>query len=348
MSSELPGAAPVVTVPDDRWLDLWPDGEAPVDARVWNLTGDPSPGATFVVLPYLDGWDLLPRLADVRALRVVHTLTAGYEHVLPHLPDGVLLCNAAGVHDASTAELAVGLAIAGQRGLGDFARAQPQGRWLAGTRASLADRRVLLLGAGSVGAAIARRLAPFEVELTRVARHARHDALGHVHAVSELPELLPRHEIVILVVPLSASTRGMVDAAFLAAMPDGALLVNVARGPVVVTEDLLAELVSGRLRAALDVTDPEPLPPGHPLWAAPNTLISPHVGGDTTAFPPRARALLRDQLTRFATGAELLNVVAGRQRTRPAVPQTGVERAQTGVGVGPGAVDVRQAAEDHA
>jgi phosphoglycerate dehydrogenase-like enzyme len=303
---------PVVTVPDERWSGLWPDAEAPVDQTVWEMTSPPSVEPVLVVLPYLDARPALPWLARIPTLRVVQALTAGYDNVLPHLPDGVLLCNARGVHDASTAELAVGLALAGVRGLGEYARAQPEGRWLAGTRASLADRRVLLIGAGSVGEAIARRLAPFEVELTRVAGSARDDADGHVHAVAELPDLLPHHDVVILVVPLTEKTRGLVDATFLAAMPDGALLVNVARGPVVVTDALVAELAAGRLCAAVDVTDPEPLPPDHPLWTTPNTLISPHVGGDTTAFPPRARALLRDQFTRLATGRPLRNVVAGR------------------------------------
>jgi phosphoglycerate dehydrogenase-like enzyme len=244
-------------------------------------------------------------------VRVWQTLSAGYESVLPYLPEGVTLCNARGVHDASTAELAVGLALAALRGLGEFARAQTEGRWLPGTRRSLADRSVLLLGAGSVGEAVARRLDPFEVALTRVATTPRDDERGHVHGVDELPALLPRHDVVIVVVPLTDSTRGLVDAGFLAAMPDGALLVNAARGPVVDTGALVAELSAGRLGAALDVTDPEPLPPGHPLWTTPNTLISPHVGGDTTAFPSRARALLRDQLSRFAAGRPLRNVVAG-------------------------------------
>jgi phosphoglycerate dehydrogenase-like enzyme len=185
----------------------------------------------------------------------------------------------------------------------------PRGEWLTGTRPALADRRVLIVGAGRIASAVADRLAPFEVEVTRVGTRARDDDRGHVHAGEELAELLPRHEVVVLACPLTDATRGMVDAAFLAALPDGALVVNVARGAVVVTDALLAEVSSGRLRAALDVTDPEPLPPDHPLWRAPNVLISPHVGGDTTAFPPRARALLKEQLARFAAGHPLLNVV---------------------------------------
>lgn len=300
-----------VTVPDDRWAGLWPDGGGPVDVLVWDVRSAPPTDPRFVVLPYMTAPDYA-RLQELESLRVLQLLSAGYEGVLPHLADladGVVLCNARGVHDASTAELAVGLTLAALRGLGEYARAQPDGRWLAGTRTSLADRRVLLVGAGSVGEAVARRLDPFEVDLTRVASRARYDARGSIHGVDELPALLPAHDVVIVVVPLTERTRGLVDAAFLAAMPDGALLVNVARGPVVVTDALVAELVAGRLCAALDVTDPEPLPPGHPLWTAPNTLISPHVGGDTTAFPPRARALLREQLARYAAGEPLLNVV---------------------------------------
>lgn len=297
-----------MTVPDDLWAGLWPDGEAPVDLRVWDVRSAPTCDPHLVVLPYLSPADF-DRLAGLRSLRVLQTLTAGYETVLPHLPDGVTLCNARGVHDASTAELAVGLTLAALRGIGDFARAQTEGRWLAGTRSSLADRSVLIVGSGSVGEAIARRLDPFEVRLTRVATTARTDARGAVHGVDELPELLLAQDVVIVVVPLTETTRGLVDADFLAAMPDGALLVNVARGPVVVTDALVAELAKGRLCAALDVTDPEPLPPGHPLWTTPNTLISPHVGGDTTAFPPRGRAMLREQCERLAAGRELLNVI---------------------------------------
>ena len=302
---------PVVTVPDERWLDLWEPGSAPVELSVWDLCGPAAVAdrVELVVMPYEGAGRVAGRLSDLARLRAVQLLTAGYDDVLSALPDGVLLANAAGVHDASTAELAVGLSIAALRGIGDFARAQPQGRWLYSHRPALADKRVLVVGAGGVGSAIAARLAPFEVRLTRVAGHARDDEHGLVHAVAELAALLPEQDVVILAVPLTEATRHLVGAAFLAAMPDGALLVNVARGPVVDTEALLAELHAGRLRAALDVTDPEPLPADHPLWTAPNTLISPHVGGNTSAFVPRARALLRRQLTAFASGAELQHLV---------------------------------------
>jgi phosphoglycerate dehydrogenase-like enzyme len=305
---------PVVTVPDQRWTGLWAGGREPVELSVWDLHSACRVDPVLVVLPYMDSTPVLHRLPGLASLQVVQTLTAGYEEVLPALPAGVTLANGAGIHDSSTAELAVGLAIAALRGLGEFARAQTTGSWGSGTRTSLADRRVLLIGAGSVGGAIADRLTPFEVVLTRVASRARDDVRGHVHGVDELPALLPHAEVVVLACPLTEATRGLVDAAFLAALPDGALVVNVARGPVVVTEALLAELVAGRLLAALDVTDPEPLPPRHPLWAAPNLLISPHVGGNSTAFPSRGRALLTDQLERFGSGRPLRNVVAGPQR----------------------------------
>jgi phosphoglycerate dehydrogenase-like enzyme len=297
----------LVWLPDDDWpenLDVPPQ----LRVDVWR-SGQPVPDTvrdvTFYVPEYMGPASALEILAQMPSLRVVQTLTAGVDDVLAHLPDGVTLCNAAGVHDASTAELAVGLAIAELRGFPGFVRAQDQGAWLHARHDALADRRVVLLGAGSVGSAIADRLRPFEVDLTVVARNAR----DGVRRVSDLPLLLPTADIVILAVPYSTDTHHLVDAPFLAALPDGALVVNVARGPVVDTDALLAELTAGRLRAALDVTDPEPLPEGHPLWTAPNVLITPHVGGDTSAFLPRAWRLLQSQLDRLAAGQPLDNVV---------------------------------------
>jgi phosphoglycerate dehydrogenase-like enzyme len=296
------------------WLP-WPDavermGGLPpgLRAQVWPGSGawpDSVGEVELFVVPYMGGAASLAPIAEMRALRVVQTLTAGVDDVLPHLPTGVTLCNARGVHDASTAELAVALMLASLRGLPDFVRAQGEQRWAPSTRTSLADRTVLIVGYGSVGAAVDRRLAGFEVEVLRVARTPR----DGVHGWADLPGLLARADVVVLCVPLTDQTRGLVGEDFLAAMPDGALLVNVARGPVVDTDALLAELSSGRLRAAVDVTDPEPLPAGHPLWEAPGLLLSPHVGGNSTAFLPRAYRLLADQLARFAAGEPLLNVV---------------------------------------
>jgi len=275
---------------------------------VWR-GGEPLPGSVgdvaFYVPEYMGPDQALEVLDAMGSLQVVQTLTAGVDDVLAHLPAGVTLCNAAGVHDASTAELAVGLVIASLRGFPGFVRAQDEGTWLHARHDALADRRVVLLGAGSVGSAIAARLAPFEVGLRVVARTAR----DGVHGVEELRDLLPTADVVILAIPYGAETHHLVDSVFLSALPDGALVVNVARGPVVDTDALVAELASGRLRAALDVTDPEPLPPDHPLWLAPNVLITPHVGGDTSAFLPRAWRLLQQQLDRFASGEPLANVV---------------------------------------
>jgi phosphoglycerate dehydrogenase-like enzyme len=252
-----------------------------------------------------------PRLCEPIAwmprLKVVQTVTAGYDHVLPFLRPGLLLANGRGVHDAATAELAVALTLAARRRLPDFVRAGGGGRWASGWSTGLADARVLIVGYGSMGAAIERRLAGFEVEISRVARSAR----PGVQPVSEIAEMLPQADVVVLATPLTPETEGLVNKDFLARMADGALLVNVSRGRVVDTDALLAELNAGRLHAALDVTEPEPLPADHPLWSAPNVLISPHVGGLTAALAPRARRLLVDQVRRYAADEPLVNVVIG-------------------------------------
>lgn len=263
--------------------------------------------AEFYVLPYRFADVDIAAMAHMPALKVVQTQTAGVDHVRGHLPDGVTLCNGRGIHDASTAEMALTLILSSLRGIPEFVRAQLTGDWRPDTNPALADKTVLIVGYGQIGAAIEARLIPFEVDVLRVARTAREG----IHALDELPDLLPRADVVVLIVPGTASTHHLVDADFLSRMADGALLVNVARGSVVDTEALLAELQSGRLRAALDVTDPEPLPSDHPLWSAPNCLISPHVGGASSAMEPRAYRLVRDQLTRFARGEDLANVMSG-------------------------------------
>lgn len=261
----------------------------------------------FYVPPYALGTAGGDVIARMSSLRVVQTLTAGVDAIRDRVPDGVTLCNGRGVHDTSTAELAVTLTLACLRGVPGFVRAQDQHRWRSQWRPSLADRTVVLVGHGSIGAAIEARLRPFECEVVAVARTAR----DGVHPIEDLPDLLPTADVVILIVPLTDATRGLVDAAFLGRMKDGALLVNVARGAVVVTDDLVAALHGGRITAAIDVAETEPLPADSPLYDAPGLLVTPHVGGASSAMWPRAHRLVRDQLTRFAAGEDLWNVMSG-------------------------------------
>jgi phosphoglycerate dehydrogenase-like enzyme len=294
----------------ERRLDGIPAG---LELDFYRADGDEFPGTidevAFYVLPYMRGPAVLARAAEMPKLQVVQTLTAGYEEFLPLVPSGVTLCNAAGLHDTSTAELAVALALASGRHLDDFARYQPAGAWRFEWGRALADQRVLIIGYGHIGQAIERRLDGFEVaSVTRVARHAR-TGPPPVQPIEDLHRLLPRADVTFLIAPHTPQTEGMIGAAELALLPDGALLVNVARGRLVDTDALVAELETGRIRAALDVTDPEPLPPDHPLWRQPGVLISPHVGGASSAFFPRADRLMAAQLNRFMAGQPLENVV---------------------------------------
>jgi phosphoglycerate dehydrogenase-like enzyme len=314
VADSVPGM-PVVSLPDTEWIEMV-GPVAGVEAVPWDITSEPPrrDEIEVVVPPYIGSREPLARLAALPSLRAVQLLTAGYDDVLPLVPPGVVLANAGGVHDASTAELAVGLMLATLRGFPQMVRGQDQSRWVpVGGRPALADKRVLVLGYGSIGRAVARRITGFEVSLTAVASRAREgdDLVDRVHGIDELHELLPQHDVVVVIVPLSEATTGLVDRAFLAAMPDGGLLVNVARGKVVDTDALVEATATGRIMAALDVTDPEPLPDGHPLWHCPGVFITPHVGGDTSAFTPRAVRLVREQLTALVNGEQLRNVVNG-------------------------------------
>ena len=289
-------------------------GGIPEGIEVDCFTGDGPPPESvdrvaFFVAPYLKGPEVLADVAKMTSLKVIHTLTAGVENFLPHVPEHVTLCNAAGVHDASTAELAVALALVSERRLDLFARNMPTGDWQSEFGTSVADRRVLIIGYGNIGAAIERRLAGFEVaSITRVARRARSGPV-EVHPIEDLAGLLPAADITFLVAPHTPATEGLIGAAELALLPDDALLVNVARGRLVDTDAFVEATANGRIRAALDVTEPEPLPPDHPLWRAPGVFISPHVGGASSAFFPRADRMLGSQLRRFAEGRELENIV---------------------------------------
>jgi len=300
-----------VSLPDQGLMDAV-GPSADVDFLLWDLTGPP-PADRFDLLvpPYMGKPDALAALDGVE-VGLVQSQSIGYDGVAAVLPGGCVFANAAGVHETSTAELALGMMIASQRGMPDFVRNQASGTWDNAQRPSLADRRVLLVGFGGVGKAIEARLLPFETHVTRMASRERDDERGKIHGIDALYEELPLHDIVVVSVPLSQQTRQLVDRKFLAAMPDGALLVNVARGPVADTEALLAETSSGRLRAALDVTDPEPLPAGHPLWTTPGVLITPHVGGASSAMLPRMARLVRRQISLLLEGQEPVNVVLGR------------------------------------
>ncbi|GAA4531219.1 2-hydroxyacid dehydrogenase [Amycolatopsis samaneae] len=297
-----------------RVLLPWPDFDVPasLSATCYDGTGPLPEGAVldeveFYVLPYDQGPrppTLIPRLPK---LRVVQSLSAGVETLLPLLPEGVALANGRGLHDLSVAEHTLALIHAAQRDLPRWFAQQATGSWVREHTRSLADSRVLLVGHGSIGRAIERQLLAAEAVVTRVARTAR-PAEG-VHAVSELPRLLPEADIVVLVLPDTPDTRGLLGAAGLAALPDDALVVNVGRGTAIDTAALLAETSSGRLRAALDVVDPEPLPSDHPLWKVPGVILTPHIAGGSASFYPRAKRLAAEQLRRFAAGEELLNLV---------------------------------------
>jgi phosphoglycerate dehydrogenase-like enzyme len=302
-------ASLLVSVPEQQLADdLAPLPEG-VEVIVWEMRdASPHDRIDIVVPPYLDGLKPLARLAGLHT-RLVQSQSIGYDGVAGALPPGHVFANAASVHEASTAELALALTLAAQRGLPEFVRAQDRGAWEPRFTESLADRRVLLLGYGGVGKAVAARLAPFEVVLTVVASREREEGGAHVHTIDELPALLPRADIVVLTLPDTDATRGIVDDAFLSGLPDGALVVNVGRGPLIDTDALVDHARRGRIRAALDVTDPEPLPEGHPLWSLPDVLIAPHVGGASSAMRPRIARLVRLQIERMLRGDEPVNVV---------------------------------------
>jgi phosphoglycerate dehydrogenase-like enzyme len=258
-----------------------------------------------VIPPFPVSRPHLPLLGELPKLRLIQLLSAGAEKVIPYVPPGVTLCTARGAHDDVVAEWVLSVVLAQVHDLPRFVRSQQEGRWDFTLTDELAGKTVLILGYGSIGAAVAQRLAGFDVRALPVARTAR----PGVHGIGSLPDLLPQANIVVLLVPVTPSTERMVDAAFLARLPDGALVVNAARGAIVDTDALLAELTSGRLHAALDVTDPEPLTAGHPLWSAPGLLLTPHVAGAGGKPMARSLAVAKAQLARYQAGEPLLNVV---------------------------------------
>jgi phosphoglycerate dehydrogenase-like enzyme len=249
----------------------------------------------------------VPLINALPNLRLVQLLSAGAEQWLDKLPDGVLLSICRGAHGGSTAEWVIGALLAIYREIREFEADRERHHWHQHVTDTLQDKRILVVGAGDLGQQLKRRLDAFDASTTLVGNAAR----DGVHGREELPALLPEHDATVLMVPVTPETRKLADAAFLAAMPDGAILVNAARGVVVDTDALLAELTAGRLRAALDVTDPEPLPPGHPLWTAPGLLLTPHVAGSVTGHRKRAYAIVAAEIVRFVAGKEPENLVRG-------------------------------------
>jgi phosphoglycerate dehydrogenase-like enzyme len=295
----------VPDVPDRAALDPVPEG---FEVAAYAPGSVPELGAAGLLVPdFLDHGRLAEALAGAGSLRILQTFSAGVDWLLPHVPPGVTVASASVVHAASVAEWVLAAILADLKELPRWVVAQRAHRWGEGDAdlANLQGATVLIAGHGTIGAAVEARLAPFGAEVVRVARRAR----PGTHATEELPDLLPAADVVVVLVPLTDATRGLLDAGLLARMRDGALLVNAGRGPVVDQEALLAELRSGRLRAALDVVDPEPLPAGDPLWDAPGLLITPHVAGSTRGYVRRGFAHLRAQLQRLADGQELADVV---------------------------------------
>ena len=289
----------------------WPDLKAPAGVQLLSTHNRPLESSdlsdiTFYVPSYMGGKTALDFASKMTNLSVLQMPNAGYDDALAFLRPGLTLCNASGVHDASTAELAVALALASRRGFPTFARDQAVSKWNHQRFQSLSDSKIGVIGFGSIGKQVAKNLSGFEVEVIGFSKSGRDGS----KKIEELDAYLPTLDIIILILPLNPESKHLFNAQRLAMMKDGALLVNVARGPIIDTDALVKELNTGRIHAALDVTDPEPLPEGHPLWSAKNVMIVPHVGGNTTAFEPRARKLIQSQLELLAAGEPLKNVVA--------------------------------------
>ena len=303
------------------WASDRPEREAlqlPDGVELATVPRDPGEDADLtrveVLVPPYRNRRVLDALPEMSALRLVQALESGVEWLLPHVPAGATVCNSRGAHDAAVAEWVLGVVLAMQRKLPEHLDAQRQalwrdvvrhGEWQPPFAGDLEGSTVLIVGHGSIGAAVERRLEPFGVDVLRVARRER----PGVQAVSELPSLLPRADVIVVLVPLSTDTEGLIGSDLIGAMKPGALLVNAGRGRLVDQEALTEALYGERIRAALDVTDPEPLPGNHRLWSAPNLLLTPHMAGDTPRRYRRSWRFVGEQVERLRQGRPLENVV---------------------------------------
>ena len=260
----------------------------------------------FYCLPYMGDGPSIAMIARMPRLRVLQSLSSGVDNVLGSVPDQVTFCNGIGLHhEEGTAELAVSIILASLKHIPVFALQQSRRQWHHLRTDSLDGKRVLLVGYGRIGQEIEQRLAPFGAQITRTSRTAR----DGVATLANLPRLAADADILVVCIALTPGTTGLISGEVLAALPAGALVVNVARGPIIDAAALAGHLADGRLRAALDVTDVEPLPADRPEWAMPNVLITPHVGGDTFVFAQRASRFVADQAERYVKGQPLANVV---------------------------------------
>ncbi len=295
----------LVAVPDAAMLArLSPAAGEDVELIVWRPGDPPLPGVIdLLVIPYTVSYELLRSLAG--QVRHIQSQSLGYDGADRFIPAGATFSNAVGVHEAPTAEMAMTLILASQRGWPDVGRNQDAQNWDRPMWPGLIGQRVLLIGVGGIGREFENRVGGFDVRLTRVARTARDD----IHGIGELPALLPNADIVVLAIPLNDETRGLVDGAFLDLLPHGALVVNVSRGPIVDTDALVEHVRSGAVRSALDVIDPEPLPAGHPLWSLPGSLLSPHLGGAVQSMNTRVDPLVLSQINLLLRGEPPKNIV---------------------------------------
>ena len=289
-----------------QWDDLTiPAGWTITNSELETMSAEDISKISIYVPRYMGGAKALAHTEKMPNLELLQLLMAGYEDALAFMKNGQKLANARGVHDFSTAELAISMMLAHFKNHKEFAENQKNSKWLHKTTGSLYGKKVAIIGAGSIGSKLAGMLSVFETTTQMYASYAR----DNIKAIEDLHKDVATFDCIVVIVPLTDKTRNLIDKNILSAMKTGSLLVNVARGPVVNTHDLFAELSKGRISAALDVTDPEPLPADHPLWKLSNCQIIPHVGGDSEAFEPQARKFLEQQFKDIAEGKPLHNEI---------------------------------------